>query len=173
MQDNKPTFVDKFFEMHARACERHSDKGGIYDLVRWLVKHEEIIVYLVVGVLTTIVSLGCKFLFNFFVYHNAASHTDLQTNILAIVNWTTGVAFAYPVSRVYVFKSHGKVLPEAGKFILSRITTFFADLIIMLVLDTHLGVNFYIATGVSMVVVTVANYIFSKLLVFSKKKKTE
>lgn len=170
-QEYKPTFVDKFFDMHARVCERHSDKGGIYNLVRWLVKQQEIIVYLVVGVLTTIVSLGCKFLFNIIVYHNAAVHSTLETTILAAVNWTTGVAFAYPVSRVFVFKSHGKVLPEVGKFVLSRLTTLGADWLIMFVLDTVLGINVYIATAVSMVVVTVANYIFSKILVFSKKKK--
>jgi len=168
-----PTFVDKFFIMHAKACERHSDKGGIYNLVRWLVKQQEIIVYLVVGVLTTIVAWGSKFLFNFFVYGNADKHDSLQTWVLAIVNWTVGVIFAYFVSRAYVFKSHGPMLPEAGKFALSRLITFFIDLLAMWILDTNLGINFYIATLISSVIVTVLNYIFSKLLVFSKKKKKE
>lgn len=166
-----PTFVDKFFIMHAKACERHSDKGGIYNLVRWLVKQQELIVYLIVGVLTTIVSWGCKFLFNYLVYNNASTHTDGQTWILSIVNWTAGVIFAYFVSRAYVFKSHGPMLPEAGKFALSRLVTFFTDLIAMWILDTKLGVNFYVATLISAVIVTVLNYVFSKLLVFTKGKK--
>ncbi len=168
-----PTFVDKFFLMHARACERHADKGGIYNLVRWLVKQQELIVYLVVGVLTTIVSWGCKFLFNYFVYGNADKHTTTETWVLSIVNWTAGVIFAYFVSRAYVFKSHGPMLPEAGKFALSRVVTFFTDLGAMWLLDTKLGVNFYVATLISAVIVTVLNYIFSKLLVFTKKKKKD
>lgn len=166
-----PTFVDKFFIMHAKACERHADKGGIYNVVRWLVKQQELIVYLVVGVLTTIVSWGSKFLFNYFVYNNSSSHTDGQTLVLTIVNWTAGVIFAYFVSRAYVFKSHGPMLMEALKFVASRLTTFFTDLLVMWLLDTKLGMNFYVATLISAVIVTVLNYIFSKLLVFTKKKK--
>lgn len=168
----KKTFVDKFFEMHAAACDRHMKDGkdkGIYAVVRWLVNHEEVIVYLVVGVLTTIVALGCKFLFNYFVYDNAGYHNSVQTFILAVVNWTSGVIFAFFANRIYVFKSHGPMLPEAGKFVLSRISTFAADWLIMFVLDTKLGINVWIATAVSVVVVTVANYVMSKLLVFKKK----
>ncbi len=166
-----PTFVDKFFLMHARACERHADKGGIYNLVRWLVKQQELIVYLVVGVLTTIVAWGTKFLFNFLVYGNADTHNTVETVVLSIVNWTAGVIFAYFVSRAYVFKSHGPMLPEAGKFALSRLVTFFTDLGTMWLLDTKLGINFYVATLISAVIVTVLNYVFSKLLVFTNKKK--
>lgn len=128
---------------------------------------------MVVGVLTTIVSWGCKFLFNYLVYGNADKHDSIQTWVLSIVNWTAGVIFAYFVSRAYVFKSHGPMLPEAGKFALSRLVTFFTDLVAMWLLDTKLGVNFYVATIISAVIVTVLNYIFSKLLVFSKKKTKE
>lgn len=172
-KEYKPTFVDKFFEMHARACDRHSDKGGIYTLVRWLVAHEEIIVYLVVGVLTTIVSWGAKFLFNWIVYGGVKEHTFTQTTILSFVNWAVGVIFAYFTNRAYVFKSHGPMLPEAGRFILSRLATFFMDYVIMLILDTKLGINFYVATIISAVLVTITNYVLSKLLVFGKKKKNK
>lgn len=135
------------------------------------VKYEEILVYLVVGVMTTIVSWSCKFLANFIFYGGVAEHTSVQTTILSLINWTSGVIFAYFTNRAYVFKSHGPMWPEAGKFVLSRVSTFFLDYVIMLVFDTMLGFNFYLVTIVSAVLVTVANYVFSKLMVFNKKNK--
>lgn len=136
-------------------------------------KYEEILVYLVVGVLTTIVSWSCKFLANYILYAGAAEHDSIQTTILTVINWTSGVIFAYFTNRAYVFKSHGPMLPEAGKFVLSRVSTFFLDYVIMMVFDTMLGFNFYVVTIVSAVLVTITNYIFSKLMVFNKKNKKE
>ena len=40
----------------------------------------------------------------------------------------------------------------------------------MLIMDTGLGINFYIATVITAVIVVVANYLFSKLIVFRKRQ---
>lgn len=134
-------------------------------------KYEELIAYLIVGVLTTIISLGAKFLFNYFVFDNTLYPTVLETSILSIVNWTSGVAFSYPVSRKFVFKSHGPWVPECLKFLGSRLSTFFLDLFITEVCGPALGINVFWTTLISAVIVTVLNYIFSKLLVFNNKEK--
>lgn len=133
-------------------------------------KYEEIIVYLIVGVLTTIFSLGMKFLWNFLFYENTMNPNSLQTTILSIVNWTSGVAFAYPLNRRFVFKSHGPFFKEAAKFWGSRITTWALDWVITMVLGPAFGVDLRIATLISAVLVTILNYVFSKLIVFRKKK---
>ena len=147
---------------------------------RWLVRfpkihelyveYEEIITYLVVGGMTTVVSWTCKFLANALLYHGAVEHNTVQTLILSIINWTSGVIFAFFTNRAYVFKSKGPMLPEAGKFVLSRASTLVLDYVVMMVLDTWLGINFYVATIISAVLVIVANYILSKLLVFKKSE---
>lgn len=137
-----------------------------------VIKYREFIDYVIVGVLTTIVSWGCKFLWNLLVFGNPSNPTTVQTAVLSIVNWTSGVAFSYPVSRKWVFKSHGPYWPECFKFWGSRLSTFVLDLLITEILGPVLGVNVYVTTLISAVLVTILNYVFSKLFVFNKKKET-
>ena len=135
------------------------------------VKYREILVYLIVGVLTTIVAWGAKFLWNALFYAGTAYPTKLQNSILSVVNWVAGVAFAYPTNRKWVFRStNPHILAEAAGFAGSRVATFFFDWFVMLLLVNAMHVNFYAATIISAVLVTVGNYVFSKLLVFRRKK---
>ncbi|MCD7739318.1 MAG: GtrA family protein [Lachnospiraceae bacterium] len=133
-------------------------------------QHEEIIVYLIVGVMTTIVSWGTKFLFNLIVFGGTAYPTSLQNFILSLVNWTAGVVFAYPMNRKFVFKSKNpQIFKEASGFVASRLSTMVMD-IVMMQIFTVVGLNLYVGTFITAVFVTIANYIFSKMLVFKKKK---
>ena len=131
-------------------------------------KHEEIIAYLIVGVLTTIVSWAAKFLANALFFHNPMYPTPVQNFILSTINWTAGVIFAFFTNRKYVFKSQAPMLKEAPKFVLSRVSTWILDIVVMQIF-TALGLNLVVGTLVSAVLVTVANYVFSKLFVFQKK----
>ena len=133
-------------------------------------KYEELFWYLVVGVCATITSLGAKFLWNYFVYGHPMVPTATQTLVLSIVNWTVGVETSYPLSRKLVFRSKGPILPEFISFHVSRLSTWALDLFITEVLGPVLGVNVYISTGVSMVLVVILNYVFSKVFVFKKKE---
>ena len=133
-------------------------------------KYEEILVYLVVGVLTTIVSWAAKFLFNAVFYGNTAHPTSVQNFVLSTVNWVAGVIFAYFTNRKYVFKSTGPMIKEAPKFVLSRVSTYVLDIVVMQVLGNIMGINVYIATFISAVLVMIANYVFSKIFVFKLDK---
>ena len=131
-------------------------------------KHEEIINYLIVGVMTTIVSL---------VFYFASTRTFLDPNnpvelqIANIIKWVTGVLFAYVTNRIFVFKSKRKdIWKEFVQFTSSRVATLFLDMLVMFVMVTEMGIYDLIATLVSQVLVTISNYILSKLLVFRKKK---
>ena len=136
------------------------------------IKYEEIIAYLIVGGLTTVVSWAAKFLANFLLFDNTMFPTPFQNIVLSIINWTAGVIFAYFTNRKYVFKSHAPMLSEAPKFVLSRVSTLILDMVVMQVL-TAVGVNLLIATVISAVLVIIGNYVFSKLFVFNKKKDGE
>ena len=136
------------------------------------IKYEEIIAYLVVGVLTTLVSWGAKFLANYLLFGNTMYPNKFQNAVLSIINWTAGVIFAYFTNRKFVFKSHGPMLKEAPKFVLSRVSTLILDMVVMQVLNVMLGVHLIIATVISAVLVMIGNYVFSKLFVFNKKKET-
>lgn len=134
-------------------------------------KYEEIIAYLIVGGLTTVVSWGAKFLANWLLFENTAHPTPFQNLILSIINWTAGVIFAYFTNRAFVFKSHEPMLKEAPKFVLSRVSTLILDTVVMQILGA-IGINLFVATLVSSVLVIIANYVFSKLFVFNKKQDT-
>lgn len=132
-------------------------------------KYKEIIVYVIVGGLTTVVSWVAKFLFNFIFYAGTAFPTPSQNLVLSIVNWVAGVAFAYPTNRKFVFESKDpKILPECIKFVLSRVSTLILDAVVMQIL-VAVGLDLYIATLISAVLVVIANYVFSKVFVFKKK----
>lgn len=132
-------------------------------------KYEEIIAYLIVGVLTTIVSWGAKFLANWLLFDNTLYPTPFENAVLSIINWVAGVIFAYFTNRRFVFKSNGSMLKEAPRFVLSRVSTLLLDVVVMQVFGA-LGINVYVATLVSAVLVMIGNYVFSKLFVFNKKK---
>lgn len=132
-------------------------------------KYEEIIAYLIVGVLTTIVSWGAKFLANWLLFDNTLYPTPFENAVLSIINWVAGVIFAYFTNRRFVFKSNGSMLKEAPKFVLSRVSTLLLDVVVMQVFGA-LGINVYVATLVSAVLVMIGNYVFSKLFVFNKKE---
>jgi len=134
-------------------------------------KHREVLVYLIVGGLTTLVSWAAKFLWNFLFYAGTAHPTVLQNTVLSVVNWVAGVAFAYPTNRKWVFQSKNPhVLAEAGGFVASRLATLGLDWLLMQLMVNVLRMNLYVATVIAAVAVVIGNYVFSKLLVFRKKK---
>jgi putative flippase GtrA len=129
-------------------------------------QYAEIINYLIVGILTTIVSLGTYFIC-VHTFLNASSAIELQ--IANIISWIFAVLFAYITNRIFVFKSNNKnYLKEIFNFFASRLLTLLMDMLIMFILVTELSLSDTIGKLVSQVVVTIANYIFSKLFVFKK-----
>lgn len=156
-----------------------------------LKKYREIIIYLIVGVLTTIVSWGACFVAKLFLDPTQ----DLQNFIINTIGWAAGVVFAYPLNRKWVFKSNNdKIFKEFLGFTSSRLSTWILDILIMWFfvnifplhnliikvcnwLNINLAsadmdsVNYWVAKiFISAVLVTILNYVFSKLLIFKKKE---
>lgn len=135
-----------------------------------LKKYEEMIAYLIVGTLTTIVSWAAMYLASWLLFGNPLHPSPFENAVMSAVNWVSGVIFAYFTNRRFVFKSHESMAREIPKFVLSRVSTLILDLVIRQVFGM-LGINTYITTFVSAVLVFIGNYVFSKLLVFKKSKK--
>lgn len=155
-------------------------------------KYREIIIYLIVGVLTTIVSWGACFVAKLFLDPTQ----DLQNFIINTIGWVAGVVFAYPLNRKWVFKSNNdKIVKEFMGFASSRLSTWILDILIMwffvnicplnnLIIKVCNWLNISLATAdidsvnywvvkicISAVLVTILNYVFSKLFIFKKPKK--
>lgn len=135
-----------------------------------LKKYEEMIAYLIVGTLTTIVSWAAMYLASWLLFGNPLHPSPFENAVMSAVNWVSGVIFAYFTNRRFVFKSHESMAREIPKFVLSRVSTLILDLVIRQVFGM-LGINTYITTFVSAVLVFIGNYVFSKLLVFKKNGK--
>lgn len=138
-------------------------------------KYEEIINYLIIGVLTTIVNLAVKYALLFTVL-NASDATQLQ--IAVVISWIVACLFAYITNRKIVFKSKStKILKEFIAFVSARLFTLILEMLIMFIFVTLLKLNsnlwVVIWSIVAQVVVIVVNYILSKLVIFKKEKKNE
>ena len=136
-----------------------------------MVKYREIIVYLIVGVLTTIFSWGAYWVCTLFMEVEGPEFA-VNNAIANTISWVAGVLFAYPLNRKWVFRStNPKILIEFLGFASSRLSTWIMDLVIMRVTVNVFGMDYWISKiFISSVIVTIANYVFSKLLIFKKKE---
>ena len=142
-------------------------------------KYRELITYIIVGVLTTIVSLvSCK------VFDSLLGEKlYLLTNIMS---WIFAVSFAYITNKLWVFESkswQGKtVIKELLGFVGARLFSLgVEELGLWLLIDIlHMGAlrlsilsldinGNMIAKVIMQIVVIILNYVFSKLVVFKKK----
>ena len=140
-------------------------------------KYKEIINYVIVGGLTTVVSLAVYYALVLTVLN---PDNPVQLQIANVISWIAAVTFAYFTNRRFVFESKTKgeeQTKEVISFYSARLGTLLMDMGIMFVGKTVLHINDKIVKLFVQVVVMVANYVISKLLVFkkskSKDKKTE
>lgn len=128
---------------------------------------KKIVRYLVVGGLTTVISLV--------VYYVCVTtflnpQNSVQLQLANILSWVISVLFAYYANRRYVFESkNANILGEGLSFFASRISTLLMDMAIMFVSVTVCGMSDKIAKIISQVVVIVVNYVLSNSLVFGSK----
>lgn len=130
-------------------------------------KYKEIILYLIIGGLTTALNIAAYWVF--------ATPLNLNTVLSNILAWAVGVLFAYFTNKLFVFESKSFkpsiFFKEFLLFVLARVTTGVIDTGIM-----YLFVDILLLTQHEMwiklasnVIVIILNYVFSKLIVFRKK----
>ena len=130
-------------------------------------KYKEIINYLIVGGLTTVVSLVVYYA-AVFTFLNPENAFELQ--LANIFSWVIAVIFAYFANRKYVFESkNNNKIKEATKFVGSRVTTLLLDMLTMYIGVTLFKFNDKFIKLISQILVIIGNYIISKFFVFKKK----
>ena len=131
-------------------------------------KYKEIILYLIIGGLTTVLNIA-----SYWIFANPLGLNTVLSNVLA---WVIGVVFAYFTNKIFVFESKSFkpniFFKEFALFVLARVTTGAIDTGIMYLFVDVLALNQYEMwiKLASNVIVIILNYVFSKLLVFRKKK---
>ena len=125
---------------------------------------KELVLYVVFGALTTVVSFGFYYVCN----------TVLGIHYLAsnIVSWILAVLFAYITNKLFVFESKGlsrkELLREFFAFIAARLVSLGMEELGLWLMIGVLRWNENIAKLIMQVVVVIANYVFSKLFIFKK-----
>ena len=146
-----------------------------------LIKYKELLLYLVFGLLTTVVNLSS------FAFFTKVFGEDLYLISNAIA-WLVAVIFAFITNKLFVFESKSwrpKILvKELTEFFGARIFTFVIEEggMWLLVDALAMGERSWSAFGFTIggqivskvvigVVVIIINYFFSKFIIFKKSKK--
>ena len=132
---------------------------------------KEILLYLIVGIMTTAVSWGACFLARLFL---DASY-ELQNLFINTIGWLAGIFFAYPLNRKWVFKSSNpQIIHEFLVFVCSRITTWLLDVLVMWLLVNVYSLNNqiiavleYLNYDLSSIQIASVNYWISKIFISS------
>lgn len=127
-------------------------------------KYEEIINYIIVGGMTTIISILSYYLIRIIL----SANTDLNIQISTVLSWIFAVTFAYFANRIFVFKSNNSKSKESIKFVTSRIMSLLIEMFVMFLLTGILKINDKIAKILVQFIIVILNYLFSKIFVFKK-----
>ncbi len=125
-------------------------------------KIKEILKYLIVGGLTTVVSIVSYYIVRLFIENYL---------VCTVISWIFAVAFAYITNRVFVFNSKREnIFKECTEFVFSRILSLVAEVAVMYLLVDFLNISDKISKIIVQVIIVMLNYIFSKLFVFKENK---
>lgn len=129
-------------------------------------KYYNVLAYLFFGGLTTVV--------NYVIYLPCYNLLELSATVSNIIAWFFAVAFAFLTNKPFVFKSHDwswkTVFPELTKFVGCRLGSGLLETVIIFVTVDCLSWNGNWMKLITSILVVIANYFGSKLLVFHKKK---
>lgn len=139
-------------------------KESSIDMLKDLIKkNQEIITYVIFGVLTTIVNLISYRLF-----------TEIKLNLFlsVLLAWVLATIFSFITNKLFVFKSKKWTLSVLGeelfKFLSACIFSLGVDLFDMWIMVEILIIHDMVAKFISNVIGTVINYILRKFIVFKK-----
>ncbi len=160
----------------------------------FLQKHRELIAYLAFGMITIAVGLttyllvfaAAEHLLGVSMKDKAAPAYNLTYIFAQVLQWVVALLVTFYTNRRWVFRSRGPVLKQLLLFSSSRVVTFFLDLIATygvirllsrwltpenspLLLGLKLDAEFWAKILVSVLVIVI-NYVFSKLLIFKKRR---
>lgn len=136
-------------------------------------KYKSIVAYLFWGVVTTIVNLAT--------FQVLSSGLHWNYEVATVIAWFAAVLVAYFTNKVWVFGSHyttvSDFIAELLRFFFYRALTLVIDMVITYVGISVLGfkdpLGQFIVKVIDNVIVIVANYIFSKWLIFKNNRQIE
>ena len=136
-----------------------------------IIKYREIIVYILVGCMTTAVSWIMSYILKLFLNDQIV----WQNAVINAVSWIAANAVAYPANRTWVFRSRNPdILKECIGFLGSRVATgLILEVGLMALLVNAMHINFWVSKFLVCILVTVGNYVLSKLVIFRRSTEDD
>ena len=140
---------------------------GIKNIKKWILEHQKIVSYIVIGGLTTIVSYVSFYLFSYII--------GIEVNIANIISVIAAVIFAYVGNKFFVFHSHCETSQglwrEMLTFFLSRAATIVLEIAGVFILATLIGLGNMLSKVLASIIVVILNYVISNRYVFRKNEE--
>lgn len=135
-------------------------------IIKLMKKYKEVIMYLIFGVLTTLINIVSFYIMD---------KLGISLYVNNTIAWILSVLFAFVTNKLFVFESKDMkpkvILKEGISFFGFRLLSYFVDMFCIFLLVDVFKVNKLIAKVVGNVIVIIINYIFSKLFIFKKEAK--
>lgn len=133
-------------------------------VTKLLKKYRELLLYGVVGVLTTVINMLAFWLL---------ASTSMHYAVANVIAWALAVLFAFFANKIFVFENHGWSAPvvahEAMTFFLSRAASLLVDEAGMWLMISVLHAGQMFSKLLVNIVVILINYVLGKFWVFGKK----
>ena len=169
------TIYEPFPDRQQTAAHRRRKERTMNQIRELIKKHKSLIAYAFFGALTTLVNI---------VTYGVCTWFGMGTGWANALAWVLSVLFAYLTNRRWVFESENNsksaVFKEFASFVACRLGTGVLDQVIMVLGVDVLGPKiisepyaYLWSLGLkiaSNVLVIILNYVFSKLIIFKKKK---
>lgn len=144
-------------------------KEKLKELLKKLLTRE-VILYLIFGVLTTVI--------DFIVFYCTYNFLHIDEMLATAIAWCAAVIFAYITNRLFVFESKESeskgILREIGLFVGARLISLGISEVIVLLMMKVMGFDGKLGSIVTKlvcaIVVVIFNYFASKLVIFRKKQ---
>ena len=128
-------------------------------------KCKSVLLYLIFGILTTLISISTFILFNM----------KFNEHISNILSWIISVLFAFIVNKLFVFFNTEHKLSDIIRQILlffgGRIFTLLTEEVIIFVFITKLSYNSAIVKTAAQIVLIILNYFLSKKALLKKSER--
>lgn len=133
---------------------------------RYKDNYAEYILYIVFGILTTVVNF-----ITYFIFTKAIGFTTVTSNLIATA---ISIIFAYITNKIFVFNSKrnsiGELITELVKFVDARIFTGLLDTLFVFIGVDCIKANDFVIKTISCIIVVLLNYIISKAIIFNKQE---
>ena len=125
--------------------------------------NKEVILYLIFGVLTTLVDTVVFYISNYTIHIHYVISTCLA--------WIFAVLFAYITNKIFVFsstKNNQNIFKEIFYFFSLRLVSLLLSIVFMVIMVNYLHIPEIISKILVNIFVVISNYFFSKIFIFKR-----